>query len=61
MDRQALSAKMADLGIRVSAGRGGGRRGRRGGGGSAGSLTFSIQAKRSSLVPAIELVNGDHA
>ena len=62
MDRQALRAKMAELDIQVSAGRGGGRRGGRrrggrGGGGSVGSLTFSIQAKRSSLVSAIELVN----
>ena len=59
MDRQALQARMTELGVRISSGgRGGGRRGRRGGGrsGSAGSLSFSIQAKRSSLVPAIQLL-----
>lgn len=59
MDRQALQAKMDELGVRISPGSGGrgrGRRGGGGGGGSAGQLTFSIQAKRSSLVPAIELL-----
>ena len=61
MDRQALQARMAELGVQINGGgggggrRGGGRRGG-GGGGSAGSLTFSVQAKRSSLVPAIELL-----
>ena len=55
MDRQALQARMTELGVRISSG---GRRGRRGGGsgGSAGQLSFSIQAKRSSLVPAIQLL-----
>jgi zinc protease len=52
MNRQALEAKMAEMGVRISSGRG--RRGGRGGG--AGGLTFSIQAKRSSIVPAIELL-----
>ncbi len=60
LDRQALRAKMDDLGIRISGGRGGGRgRGRRGGGGrggNAGQLSFSVQAKQSSLVPAIQLL-----
>ena len=62
MDRQALQAKMSELGIRVSSGGGGGGRGRGGrggggmGGGTPGDLTFSIQAKRSSLAPAIRLV-----
>ena len=59
MDRRALQEKMSDLGVRISAGRGGGRRGGRGGGGlggGGGSLSFSIQAKRDSLVPAIELL-----
>ncbi len=62
MDRQALQAKMADLGVRISPGGGGGGRrgGRRGGGGmgggSAGQLSFSIQAKRSSLAQAIDLL-----
>ncbi len=60
MNRQALQARMTELGVRISAGGGrGGGRGRRGGGGgggSAGSLSFSIEAKRSSLVPAINLL-----
>ena len=60
MDRQALRARMAELGVVIGGGGGGGRRGRRGRGGGgrggAGSLTFSITAKRSSLVPAIELL-----
>ncbi len=61
LDRQALQARMSELGIRVSpGGGGGGRRGGRGGGGmgagTPGDLTFSIEAKRSSLAPAIKLV-----
>ncbi len=60
MDRQALQAKMADLGVRISPGSGGRRGfGRRGGGmrgGTTGALSFSIEAKRSSLVPAIQLL-----
>lgn len=60
MDRQALQAKMTELGVRISAGGGGGGRGRRGGGGggrgSAGALSFSVEAKRSSLGPAIQLL-----
>ena len=63
MDRQALQARMTELGIEISGGgggrggRGGGRRGGGGGGGGTpGQLSFSIQAKRSSLVPALELV-----
>lgn len=61
MNRQALQAKMTELGVRISAGGGGGGRGRRGGGGggrggSAGALSFSVEAKRSSLVPAIQLL-----
>ncbi len=63
MDRQALHARMTELGIEISGGgggrggRGGGRRGGGGGGGGTpGKLSFSIQAKRSSLVPALELV-----
>ena len=61
MDRQALQAKMAELGVRISPGSGGGGRGRggRGGGGtggSSGALSFSISAKRDSLAPAIELL-----
>ncbi|MGI9517335.1 MAG: M16 family metallopeptidase [Pirellulaceae bacterium] len=60
MDRQALQERMAAIGVRIFPGSGGGRRGgRRGGGsrgGSAGQLSFSIQAKRSSLGEAIQLV-----
>ena len=60
MDRQALRARMNELGVQISAGRGGGRRGRRGRGGglggSPGSISFSVQAKRSSMVPAIQLL-----
>ncbi len=61
-DRQALQQKLDALGVRLSAGGGGGggRRGPRGGGGgaggAAGQLTFSLQAKRDSLIPGIELL-----
>ena len=56
MDRQQLREQMDSLGISISPG--GGGRGRRGGGGggSAGALAFSIDAKKESLVPAIELL-----
>ena len=60
MDRQALQAKQDALGVRIMAGAGGGgRRGGRGGGGGGGgrgSLTFSIEGKRESIVPGIELL-----
>ena len=52
MDRQALQARMSELGIRIGSGGGRGRRG----GGSTGSLSFSVSAKRGSLVPAIKLL-----
>ena len=55
-DRQALQARMAELGVRIGGGGGRGRGRRGGGGGSVGSLGFSISAKRDSLVPAIELL-----
>lgn len=61
-DRQTLQQKMDALGVRVSAGggMGGGRRGGRGGGGGgrggAGSLSFSIDAKRDSLPAAIAIM-----
>ena len=59
-DRQALQARMAELGVRIGGGGGRGRgrrrRGGGGGGGAVGSLGFSISAKRESLVPAIELL-----
>ena len=60
-DRQALREELDKLGIRISPGMGGGgRRGPRGGGGGgpgvAGQLTFSIEAKRSTLPAAIALL-----
>ncbi len=61
-DRQALRETLDSLGVRINAGAGGGGRGgRRGGGGgggagTAGSLTFSIEAKRSTLPQAIQLL-----
>jgi zinc protease len=62
-DRQSLRDVMDAEGIRISpgAGGGGGRRGgRRGGGGGGpgtpGQLTFSIEAKRSTLPTAIKLL-----
>ena len=60
LDRQALQARMTELGIEISPGGGGGRRGRRGGGGGmggdGGALSFSINAKRSSLAEGIQLL-----
>lgn len=60
MNRQALMQKMDELDVRISPGRGGRGRGRRGrgggGGGSAGALTFSISAKKASLVDGINLL-----
>jgi zinc protease len=60
-DRQALRDELDRLGITISAGLGGGGRGgRRGGGGGApatpGQLTFSMQAKRSTLPAGIQLL-----
>ncbi len=62
-DRQALREELDALGVNISAGMGGfgGRGGRRGGGGGAGAgtpgqLTFSIEAKRSTLPAAIKLL-----
>lgn len=63
LDRQALQQEMEKLGVQISAGgggggrRGGGRGGRGGGrGGAAGQLSFSIDAKRSSLNGALNLL-----
>lgn len=63
LDKQALQARMNELGVQISAGGagGGGRRGGRGGGGGGGrgtpgQLSFSIEAKKSSLLPAIRLL-----
>ncbi len=64
-DRQALREEMEALGIRISPGAGGfggrGGGGRRGGGGgfgagTPGQLTFSIDAKHSTLPQAIKLL-----
>jgi zinc protease len=62
-DRQALREELEALGIRIAPGVGGfgGGRGPRGGGGGGGlgtlgQLTFSIQAKRSTLPAAINLM-----
>ncbi len=60
-DRQALREELDSQGIRISAGQGGGGRGgRRGGGGGGmgtpGQLTFSVEAKRSTLPTAIKLL-----
>ena len=60
MDRQALQAAMTELGVRIGPGGGqSGGRGRRApesGQSGVGSLSFSISAKRDSLLPAIELL-----
>ena len=59
MDRQVLQERMDALGVSISSGGGGGRgRGGRGGGGGgrAGQLSFSIDAKRESLVQGIYLL-----
>lgn len=59
LDRQALQAKMDALGVRIfGGGGGGGRRGGRGGGGGGGrgSLSFSVEGKRESIVAGIELL-----
>jgi zinc protease len=60
-DRQALRETLDSLGVRITPGVGGfgGRGGRRGGGGGAGTpgqLTFSVEAKRSTLPQAIQLL-----
>jgi len=60
-DRQALREELDALGIRITPGMGGfgGRGGRRGGpgaGGTPGQLTFSVEAKHSTLPQAISLL-----
>jgi zinc protease len=59
-DRQALREELDTLGIRISPGLGGFGGGRRGGGGAVGGtpgqLTFSVEAKRSTLPAAIRLL-----
>jgi zinc protease len=61
-DRQALREELDALGIRIGTGGGGGGRGRRGGrgggggGGNPGQLTFSVEAKRSTLPQALKLL-----
>jgi len=58
-DRQALREELDALGVRISPGLGGGG-GRRGGGGGGGAglgqLTFSVEAKRSTLPAALKLL-----
>ncbi len=58
LNRQALQQEMDAINVRISGGGGGGRRGGRGGGGgsSAGRLSFSIEARRSSLEQGIRLL-----
>ncbi len=60
MDRQVLQERMDALGVSISSGGGGGRgrggRGGGGGGGRAGQLSFSVDAKRESLVQGIYLL-----
>lgn len=62
LDRQALQQEMDRLNVQIGGGGGGGRgrRGGRGGGGGgaggAGSLSFSIEARRSSLEQGIRLL-----
>lgn len=60
LDRQALQQELDRLGIRISQGGGGrggrGRGGRGGGGGGVGQVTFSIEAKRDSLIQGIQLL-----
>jgi zinc protease len=62
-DRQALREELEKLGVRITPGMGGfggggGRRGGGGGGGAAtpGQLTFSVEAKRSTLPAALQLL-----
>ena len=58
MDRQVLQERMDALGVSISSGGGGRGRGGRGAGasGGPGSLSFSIDAKRESLVQGIYLL-----
>ncbi len=59
MNRQMLQEKLDALGVSLNAGMGGGgRRGGRGGGGGGGvgSLSFSLDAKRESLVQGIKIL-----
>lgn len=56
-DRQALREELDALGIRIAAGQGGGPRvGRGGAAPTLGQLTFSVEAKRSTLPAAIKLL-----
>lgn len=61
-DRQALREELESLGVTITPGlggfgRGGGRRGGGGGpGGTPGQLTFSVDAKRSTLPQALKLL-----
>jgi zinc protease len=62
-DRQALREELDSLGVRIMPGAGGGGRGGRGprgggarGGNTLGELTFSVEAKRDTLPPALKLL-----
>jgi zinc protease len=61
-DRVALREELDALGVRIfpgvggGFGRGGGRRGGGGAGGTPGQLTFSVEAKRSTLPQALQLL-----
>jgi zinc protease len=61
-DRQSMREELDALGVRISSGGGGGGRGGRGGrgggggGGTPGQLTFSVEAKRSTLPRALALL-----
>jgi zinc protease len=57
-DRQALREELDALGVRITPGLGGFGGGRRGGGGGGtpGQLTFSVEAKRSTLPAALKLL-----
>jgi zinc protease len=59
-DRQALREELDKLGVRIVPGTGGfGGRGGRGGSGGAGTpgqLSFFVEAKRSTLLPALKLL-----
>jgi zinc protease len=60
-DRQALREELEALGVRITPGLGGfggggRRRGGGGGGGTPGQLTFSVEAKRSTLPQALKLL-----
>ncbi len=61
LDRRALREQLEAIGVRIGAGAGGGgRRGGRGGGGGGrggnGQVTFSVEAKRESVIQGIQIL-----